>query len=981
MLLFGATPLIGRSFPGWESAAHLRSALVVALLVLGCAAPTFGAPTPAASSDAGIEFFEARIRPLLVKNCYECHSGQAKKLEGKLRLDSRDALRRGGESGPAIVPGDPQGSLLVRALRYEDHEMPPKGKLAPSAIADVEHWVKIGAPDPRDRADSDAAAAPTAKTRQIDFAAARKHWAYQPVRNPPVPAVQHTAWPQNEIDRFVLARLEARGLTPSPAADRRTLLRRVSLDLIGLPPTYQEVEAFANDESPRAYEKVVDRLLASPHYGERWGRHWLDVARYADTKDLVLVFGDDAIRPYAYTYRDYVTRALNADVPYDRFIIDQLAADQTAGKDESWRLAAMGFLTLGRLFDFNLNDEYDDRIDTVSRGLLGLTVACARCHDHKYDAITQADYYGLYGVFASSEEPAELPLLGQAAATPAEAEFRKTFAAKEREFQEHVDSQFHEQTEEARAQVGDYLMTVATMRPDPNEDAVFFMSLSPHQLRPQIVGRWRRYVARRSTAADPVFGAWGDLMRPADTDFERNAPAIARRWLALARGTAAGQLNPLIADELAGVELHSKADVARLYGDAFRKAYADAKREAKQENKQAAAAQTGAWVASDNPARQQLLDILTGPEGPAWFPRSNAYLYMSRVERDRYHKLQLDLDRVAVRSRATPPRAMVVNDAANLCNPRILVRGNPSQPGEYVPRQFLRVLAGDHQRPFAHGSGRLDLARAIASRDNPLTARVFVNRVWMNHFGDPLVQSPSDFGVRATPPSNPELLDYLAATFMADNWSIKNLHRRIVLSAAYQQSSADRPECRRIDPENRLVWRFNRQRLDMEAMRDSMLAVSGRLDPALFGRPVDIVGDPRCGRRTIYGLVDRQHLPGFHRAFDFANPDQSAERRPLTTVPQQALFAMNSPFMLQQARSLAERPQVAGKLAAGDRVESLYQLVFARRPDEAETELALRFIDAAQAEFSHGSPRTGTLDVWAQYAQVLLASNEFMFVD
>ncbi len=942
---------------------------------------------PAASTDAGMEFFEARIRPLLVKNCYECHSGQAKKIEGKLRLDSRDALRQGGESGPAIVPGDPQGSLLVRALRYEDHEMPPKGKLPSSAIADVEHWVKLGAPDPRDRAESDSAAAPTAKKRTIDFAAARKHWAYQPVRNPAVPAVQHAAWTNNETDRFVLARLEARGLTPAPAADRRTLLRRVSLDLIGLPPTYGEVEAFVNDDSPRAYEKVVDRLLASPHYGERWGRHWLDVARYADTKDLVLVFGDDAIRPYAYTYRDYVTKALNADVPYDRFIIDQLAADQTAGKDESWRLAAMGFLTLGRLFDYNLNDEYDDRIDTVSRGLLGLTVACARCHDHKYDAISQADYYGLYGVFASSEEPAELPLMGPTAATPAVAEFREQFAAKEREFQEHVDTQFHEQTEEARRQVGDYLLTVATTRPDPNEDAVFFMSLSPHQLRPQIVGRWRRYVARRSSAGDPVFGPWGDFMRPADADFEQSAPAIAKQWLGLSRGTAPGQLNPLIADEFARTELHSKADVARIYSDAFRKAYA----EAKQEAKEPPAAKIGSQVASDNPARQQLLDILAGSEGPAWFPRSNAYLYMSRVERDRYHRLQLELDLVAVKSRATPPRAMVVNDAASLCNPRIFVRGNAAQPGEHVPRQFLRVLAGDRQRPFAHGSGRLDLARAIASRENPLTARVFVNRVWMNHFGDPLVQSPSDFGVRSTPPTNPELLDHLAWTFMADNWSIKNLHRRIVLSAAYQQSSADRPDCRRIDPENRLVWRFNRQRLDMEAMRDSMLAVSGRLDPTLFGRAIDIVGDPQCGRRTIYGLVDRQHLHGFHRAFDFANPDQSAERRPLTTVPQQALFAMNSPFMLEQARSLSNRRQVAGKLSPADRVESLYQLVLARRPDETETELALHFVDAVQADAARSAAdkplgeqerdAKARLDAWAQYAQVLLASNEFMYVD
>jgi hypothetical protein len=459
-----------------------------------------------------------------------------------------------------------------------------------------------------------------------------------------------------------------------------------------------------------------------------------------------------------------------------------------------------------------------------------------------------------------------------------------------------------------------------------------------------------------------VFGAWGDFMRLADAQFEQRVAAVAKRWLEHPRGTAAGQLNPRVADGLATAELHSKADVARLYADAFLKAYQATKE-------------------TNDRARQQLLDILTGPEGPAWFPRSNAYLYMSRVERDRYHHLQLELDRVAVKSASAPPRAMVVNDAANLCNPRIFVRGNPAQPGEPVPRQFLRILAGDHQRPFAHGSGRLDLARAIASRDNPVTARVFVNRVWMHHFGQPLVQSPSDFGVRSSPPTHPELLDYLASTFMADNWSIKGLHRRIVLSAAYQQSSADRLECRRIDPENRLLWHFNRQRLDMEAMRDSMLAVAGRLDPTLFGRAADIVGDPRCGRRTIYGLVDRQHLPGFHRAFDFANPDQSAERRPQTTVPQQALFAMNSPFMFEQARSLAARPQVAGKLSPADRVESLYEIVLGRRPDEAETEMALRFVNAAQADPAGRDAKRTKLDPWAQYAQVLLASNEFLFVD
>ncbi|HEV8003317.1 MAG TPA: PSD1 and planctomycete cytochrome C domain-containing protein [Planctomycetaceae bacterium] len=955
---------------GVESFLRLIRALFLALWVTtGASVSAF-----AGTTDEGIEFFESRIRPLLVKNCYECHSARAKIVQGKLRLDSRDALRRGGESGAALVPGDVPGSLLVRALRYEDHEMPPKGKLSPAAIADVERWVKMGAPDPRDRPDSEVQPTPGKKQRVIDFAEARKHWAYQPVRNPPLPDVKDTTWSHNEVDRLVLGQLEARGLTPAPAADRRTLLRRVSLDLIGLPPTFREVESFANDDSPRAFEKVVDRLLASPHYGERWGRHWLDVARYADTKDLVLVFGDDAIRPYAYTYRDYVTKAFNDDVPYDRFIVDQLAADQTAGEGDAWRLAAMGYLTLGRLFDYNLNDEYDDRIDTVTRGMLGLTVACARCHDHKYDAIKQADYYSLYGVFASSEEPVELPLLADPAKVPGSAEFQKKFAATEKTFQEHVERQFREQTETTRRRVGDYLVTVATTRPDPNEDAVFFMSLSPDQLRPQIVGRWRRYLALRSTPNDPVFAAWADYMRLTDADFEQQVSAVTRQWLAKPRGTAAGQLNPLIADALAATEMHGKADVAKAFGQAFLGAYAAVKVVKKKAHRELRPPE-------DVPARRQLLDVLTGQEGPAWFPRSNAYLYMSRVERDRYHQLQLELDRVAVKSRGTPPRAMVVSDAATLCSPRIFVRGNPSQPGDHVPRQFLQLLAGDHPQPFTHGSGRLDLARAIASRDNPLTARVFVNRVWMHHFGEPLVSSPSDFGVRAAPPTNPKLLDYLASSFMADNWSIKNLHRRIVLSAAYQQSSADRPECRKVDPENRLQWKFNRQRLDMEAMRDSMLAVSGRLDPQLFGRPADIVGDPNCRRRTLYGLVDRQHLPGFFRAFDFANPDQSAERRPQTTVPQQALFAMNSPFMLVQAKSLVARPQVAGKLSPVDRVESLYEVVFGRRPEEAETELALQFLDRAQPTASSGAAAQSQLAPWAQYAQVLLASNEFLFVD
>jgi Protein of unknown function (DUF1553)/Protein of unknown function (DUF1549)/Planctomycete cytochrome C len=933
------------------------------------------AQKPAAPTKEGVEFFERYIRPVLVERCYECHSTQAPKVKGKLLLDSQPGIAKGGASGPVLVPGDVEKSPLIQAIRWTDADfaMPPKGKLSPQQIEKFEQWVKMGAPDPRTKPTSGSPKTTTA----LDLDAGRKWWAFRPVTQTATPLAKQSAWVKKKIDFFVLQELEAKQLAPSPAADPRTLIQRVYLDLIGLRPSYEQTEAFAKDPSDQAFAQIVDQLLASPQYGQRWGRYWLDVARYGE--DNPTSEATNRPYPFAWRYRDWVIDAVNRDVPYNQFVTLQLAADLMPKTPRS-DLAATGFLGAGPIYhkDGRLSkdvienlymDDWDERVDVVSRGVLGLTVACARCHDHKYDAIAQADYYGLYGVFASSEEPVDLPLLDRSAAGPGAREFRKKFAAKEHAFQEHVDKQFHEQTETARRRVGDYLLAVATTRPDPNEDAVFFMSLSPNQLRPQIVGRWRRYVARRSTSADPVFGPWGDFMRLSDEDFVSKAPAVTQRWLGFSRGTAPGQLNPLVAEALATADVHAKADVAKLYGDAFLKAYAAFKHDPPKDG------------AADDTARRQLLEVLTGSEGPAWFPRSNAYLYMSRVERDHYHHLQLELDLVAVKSRIVPPRAMVVNDAANLCSPRIFVRGNAAQPGEYVPRQFLRVLAGDHQRPFTHGSGRLDLARAIASRDNPLTARVFVNRVWMHHFGEPLVQSPSDFGVRAVPPTNPELLDYLAWTFMADNWSIKNLHRQIVLSAAYQQASADRPAYRRIDPENRLLWRFNRQRLDMEAMRDSMLAVSGRLDPTLFGRAVDIVGDPLCNRRTIYGLVDRQHLPGFHRAFDFANPDQSAERRPLTTVPQQALFAMNSPFMLEQARSLAGRPQVAGKLSPGDRVESLYQIVLARRADEAETELALRFVAAAEADASRAGDPKAKLDPWAQYAQVLLASNEFLYVD
>ena len=918
-----------------------------------------------AQVSADVDYFETKVRPLLAEHCYPCHSAGARKLKGGLLLDSIEGMRQGGQTGPAVVPGKLDESLLIQAVRYEDEltKMPPKGKLPAATIAILEEWVKAGAHGPAARLTTPPGGS-ARKPRGVDFAVARQHWAYQPIKRHDPPAVKNRDWCKSPIDAFILARMEQAGLNPSPPADRRTLLRRAYYDLVGLPPTAEEIEAFERDRRDDAFARVVERLLASPRYGERWGRHWLDVARYADTKDGVLMFGDDRIRPYAYTYRDYVIRAFNEDLPFDRFIQEQLAADVVAPKDEPWRLAAMGFLTLGRMFDKNVHDQIDDKIDTVCRGLLGLTVSCARCHDHKYDAITSADYYALYGVFASSEAPLELPLIEPMEKRPARAEFEKQAAARRAELRKFLDVQHAMLSEQARLRVGDYLARAALAEPDPLETAIFFLSLAPDDLRPQLVARWRRFLRRRVAPEDPVFGPWHDLMKLADADFPAQASTVLAHRSTRPAGTSAGQVNPLVLAALQEAGLKSRADVPRAYGALIRRVYEESKR-------------SGPTIK----AATQVLDIVTSHESPAYFPKSQTYYYMSRGEKDAFGGKQVALDRMVVKAAdKAAPRAMVLVDAAELYNPRVFVRGNPSQPGEPVPRRFLQILAGKQPQPFAHGSGRLDLARAITDPDNPLTSRVIVNRVWMHHFGEPLVSTPSDFGTRSNPPTHPELLDDLAARLMQDGWSLKALHRLIMLSSAYQQASSDRPDCHKVDPENRLLWRFNRRRLDLEAMRDTLLLVSGRLELTMRGRPGDVVNDPRTTRRTVYGLVDRQNVPAVFRAFDFASPDSSAERRPRTTVPQQALFCMNSPLVIEQAKALAAWPAIASAPSPEARIIALYRRVFARQPDQSELQAARRFLIAGQT-LSHDPPDHSQLNVTQQLAQVLLMTNELVFVD
>jgi hypothetical protein len=712
-----------------------------------------------------------------VEHCVDCHGPE--KQKASLRVDAKEFLLRGGDSGAAIIPGNPEKSLLMQSIRHEgDIKMPEKKPKLPEAeIALLSDWIAAGAPWPSNG---------PVLTQQEELI--RSHWAYQPV--PPPQDGDLSA----QIDRLIDLQLQERGLRRNPQAPRDILIHRASALLTGLPPTVGEVREFLADPRPlrAAMGALIDRLLATPQYGEKWARHWLDVARYADTRGYV--FQEERSYAYSYTYRDWVTAALNDDMPYDRFLTLQIAADLVDnGKGNPRDLAALGFLTLGRRFLNNTPDIIDDRIDTVTRSTMGLTVACARCHDHKFDPVTTRDYYALYGVFDSTGEerdPAKLPLL-----------------------------------------------------PDSDGDSAEY--------------------ARKRSEAETRLQTW-------DTE---------------QAGTIARTLQPLL-----GIELPLPHQiVAELY------------------------------------RRKTLL---------------------TRKARDERKKIVNQLAAVENRPDA-PPRAMAVFDKPNPVEPRVLIRGNPNRPGEPVPRRFIGFLGGDKAGPFKHGSGRLELAKAIADPQNPLTARVMANRVWLHHFGTGLVTTPGDFGAKGMPPTNPALLDAIAARWVADGWSLKKLHKAIMLSETWLQTSDQRADAMTVDPENRMYWRQNRRRLDWEQLRDRLLATAGTLDRTVGGKSVDIANETAAPRRTLYSLIDRQNLPGVFRTFDFANPDASAPARHYTTTPMQALFMMNSPFVQRQTREIVstlDDETLPSGMADERFVEGLFERIFTRTPSSAEKAGALAFL-------------------------------------
>jgi hypothetical protein len=802
---------------------------------------------PARAADPtpdGIEFFEKKVRPVLVKHCYECHAADAKKVRGELLLDTRGGVLKGGTTGPAIVPGQPEKSLLITAVRHVDSELRmPKEKLSDGEIKDLVAWVKMGAPDPRTGA---------VVTKRVDLSKAKEFWSFKPVSKPAVPEVAGT---RSEIDRFILATLKEKGLTPAPPADKRTLIRRATYDLTGLPPTPEEIDDFLKDESPQAFEKLVDRLLVSRGYGERWGRHWLDVVRYSDTA------GDnsDYPIPQIHRYRDLVIDAFNRDLPYDEFIRWQLAGDLLPAKDEAERrekLIATGYLANSKRFGSYEDARYpwyltyEDTIDNLGRTFLGLTINCARCHDHKFDPISQEDYYALYGFFSSTRYP----------------------------------------------------------RPGIELDKVQrdFVPVAPAK---EVAAFEQERSAKQKELDDRI------------------AKATADRKAAEKELVEAEKLKDEKERKVKVAELSRRVDAL--------------KQKVKAEQKE-----------SENFANKPV-------------PFETVY---------------------AVAEGKTEGKKKV----GNAC---VQIKGDPERLGSEVPRRFPTVLGGQTLSAEVKGSGRLELASWIADPKNPLTARVMVNRIWHYHFGRGLVPTPSNFGTLGIPPTHPELLDYLAARFVEQKWSIKAMHREIMLSRTYRQSSRDDEGNAKSDVNNDYLWRFERRRLDAESIRDALLSVGGNLDRAPGGaHPFPPMTkwnytqhDPfkaiyETNKRSIYVMQQRFQRHPFFALFDGADSNASTERRITSTTALQALFLMNDPLVHAQAKKFAARLRGEAEDDAG-RIDRAYLLLYGRQPSREENGAAMEYLEEVAYKLKQGTTEERSAKAWESLARALFLSNEFVYLD
>ena len=855
--------------------------------------------------------FEVRIRPLLAEHCHRCHG--PKKQQGGLRLDTRDGAMKGGDNGPVIVPGKPSESRLLAVLQPDaEPRMPPTAPLKSEAVKAIEAWIARGAPWPADRSTQSAATATP--------------WGLKPLLPVKVPGDGRA----NVIDAFINDSLARAGLKSAPQADRRTLLRRASYAITGLPPAAEAVDAFMADNKAGAWDRAVSRLFEGRSHGERWARHWLDVARYADTKGYV--FFQDGAFPWSWAYRDWVVSAFQSDMPYDRFVRAQLAADRLQGKECSPAdLPALGFLTLGGRFMNNQHDVIDDRIDVVTRGLLGLTVACARCHDHKFDPIPTKDYYSLYSVFAASVEPEVPPLFAPAPATADYAAFQKELQTRELALSDYVSQRHGKMLDSARGRLAEHLLAVARLRGKPPQDE-FMLVADPDDLNPTLLKRWRAWLDAPARRDDPAWRLWTRIETVGPGRFAADLAAL----LAGPDGLAAPE--PL-RRAMRSRQTPSIAEAASAYASAF---------------------------AAPERVREPVLVRSWADDASPWnMPLSffsDLELFPDRAGQDVLKKLRTQVEQWRVSGKGAPPRAHSLVDTPLPQTGRVFLRGNPVRPGELVPRVVPASIG--RQAKVPNGSGRLELAQSVTHADHPLLARVWVNRVWMNCFGDGLSRTPGDFGIRGDIPSHPELLDYLAKDLIDHGWSTRRLLRLILASDTWQRSSNAPEESRIKDPENRLLSRRDTARVDFEALRDSMLAVSGRLDATSGGASS---ADLNSTRRTLYLHIDRLQVPGLFRQFDFPSPDATAAKRDVTTTPLQALWLMNHPFGLACADALVRRAGDSGKREVW--VKSIYRMALQRDPEPDETMLMIRFLEQAGAD----APR--------QAAQVILAGNEFSFIN
>lgn len=836
---------------------------VILVCSMFLASKSHGADLPTPTKEQ-VVFFETKIRPVLVEQCHKCHSSEAKNIKGGLRVDNRSMLMKGGDSGPAIVPGDPAKSILAKALKHDGLEMPPKGKLPDSVIRDFETWIRMGAPDPRKLVELPIA-------RSIDIEAGRRHWAFQPILDPKPPLVKDASWPLDHVDRFLLAKLENAGLKPLKDADRHTWLRRVSFDLTGLPPTPLQIKAFMDDNSPNAWENAVDRLLGSHAYGERWARHWLDLTGYAD----MMGTSNNVYAEHAWRYRDYLITAFNKDKPFDRFIREQIAGDLlTANKPEerAENLTATGFLMVGDVEivepdKAKLEADYlDTQVSKIGTAFLGMTLGCARCHDHKFDPIGLQDYYGIAGMLRSSP--------------------------------------------------------------------------STHKT---------------------AFGVWSSLNT---TDLPETPEQLkARQGLESKTNENINKWKT----EKSNLEMQRKA-VTEEIARSDKAAPADKKTDAPSSNNKEA-------LVKKRDELNERIRKIDGTINHAEFFRSKA------------------------------PKAYAMRDGDRVADMPVYIRGNPYAPGIVMPRGAIRVVSRDKFPAIPDGqSGRLQLADWLADKGNPLTARVLVNRIWQKLFGEGIVRSVDYFGTRGETPSHPELLDHLASRFINHGWSQKRLLRDLVLSHAYRMGSSNDQESMMVDPENKLIWRMNRQRLDAEALRDGLLQISGELVQGQGGPALVLEEPENCGslalkginppnythrkprpteefQRTIYLPVMRTNFGTHDRIrafFDFVNPAQISGQRNQTVVPTQSLFVMNNDLFRKRAtlianRVLSESPDTKARLS------HLWLAVFNRPITNQEYEEAEEFLGRLNSSLNAKAPKDLETMLWRELCHSLLASNEFIF--